>query len=122
MSYTAKELDDFVEGGNITQDYTNYKGEPRQATIGWPEIKWQDFEGDTLETPFGALAFVEDFGGMDQGSEYWVVVSVTNDEGTRYFQKTGWYASHDGGYLDGTLTEVVSEQKVVTVWGNYKPV
>lgn len=26
--------------------------------------------------------------------------------GDQYFKKTGWYASHDGAYWDGPLTEV----------------
>jgi hypothetical protein len=39
--------------------------------------------------------------GLAHNSEtYFVVLSLTDETGTRYFKRDGWYASYDGGHLE----------------------
>lgn len=71
----------------------------------------EDFNGYSLQ-------IVEQFGGEDQGSDYWVVFSAEKDLEKRYFQLNGWYASYHGheyeDYLD--FFEVREAEKVIKVW------
>jgi hypothetical protein len=64
----------------------------------------------------GTLKYVDDFGGVGKGDDYWVVFSITHNDITRNFKKSGGYASYCGGEFDGDLTETFPEQKVITVW------
>lgn len=53
------------------------------------------------------IKLVDDFGGEGQGDDYWIVMEITvDDEPPRLYRVEGWYASYDGGYLDGDLHEV----------------
>lgn len=82
----------------------------------WTDIKYE--LNQPVKTPIGIFERVAEHGGMDQGSEYWVVISVTQDDGTvQYFRRDGYYASHDGGYLDGATIEVTPIEKTITVYG-----
>jgi hypothetical protein len=56
--------------------------------------------------------WVEDHGGMDKGSDRWVVFKV----GDQLFKKSGFYASHYGTDWDGPLVEVKPVEKTVTVF------
>lgn len=79
---------------------------------------WQEFmdEGMT-NTVDGLTAKVEaEYGGEGKGDKYWMVVSLSDGETTRYFRKDGWYASYDGGSLDGDTYEVSPQEKVITVY------
>lgn len=62
------------------------------------------------------LKCVEDFGGMDMGSERYVVFSMTDETGTRYFRKDGFYQSHYGTDWDGEFREVKPVEKTITVY------
>lgn len=59
---------------------------------------------------------LEDFGGMDMGSERYVVFSMTDETGTRYFRKDGFYQSHYGTDWDGEFREVRPVEKTITVY------
>jgi hypothetical protein len=48
----------------------------------------------------------------DWSVETYIVVKI----GDRYFKKTGHYASHDGEYWDGPVTEVKKVTKTVEVY------
>lgn len=58
------------------------------------------------------LEHVARYGGEGQGDEFWVVIKL----GDQLFKKDGWYASHDGGYLDGDLREVHVVERTVTFY------
>lgn len=85
---------------------------------GWDEVK------DVLEYPdvhdvdgLGQVRGVESFGGEGQGDEYYLVFSVTFDDGdVKLYRINGYYTSHDGGYLDGDLYEVQAKQRLVTFY------
>jgi hypothetical protein len=52
-------------------------------------------------------------------STYYVIISLSDNETTRYFKRDGWYASYDGGHLDdGDDSEVFPYEKTVKMWGN----
>ena len=55
-----------------------------------------------------------------QDSEvYFVILSLSDDSGTRYFMREGYYHSYDGGHLDEAEDkEVFPKEKTVTVWSN----
>lgn len=47
------------------------------------------------------------------GEDIWMVIEVGQDN---FYKKAGWYASHDGAYWDGSLTQVRPVTKIVTVY------
>jgi hypothetical protein len=78
--------------------------------------QWVKYEGGKGTRDGLTAERVADYGGEGDGDQYWVVVSITDGLTTRHFRKNGWYASYDGGYLDGDTTEVKPREKVVTVF------
>jgi hypothetical protein len=49
--------------------------------------------------------------------EKWLVVRVTDMDGTeRFFKKIGYYSSYEGTSWDGSFHEVFPQQKTVTVY------
>lgn len=79
----------------------------------WQEVKYEGAE-HTLDG-FTAKRVAE-YGGEGEGDQYWVVISLSDGEVTRYFRKDGWYASYDGGELDGDTSEVRPAEKTVVVY------
>lgn len=61
----------------------------------------------------------ENYGGEGQGDDYWVVFSIKKEGDEKYFKWDGWYASHDGGYLEN-LYEVTPTVVEVIQWVNVK--
>lgn len=86
------------------------------------ESGWYDFKYYYTEPQYvkglGTVTQQDEYGGEGDGDQYWVVVKIDMEDGTgtRYFKKPGWYASHDGGYLDGDLFEVTPQKKEITVY------
>lgn len=78
----------------------------------YPEIDtgldWQEFMDTSYSGEFeGLTAKVEaEYGGEGCGEQYWMVVSLSDGKTIRYFRKDGYYASYDGGTLDGEVYEV----------------
>lgn len=54
----------------------------------------------------------ENYGGLDLGSEAWMVIRI----GDQLFRKEGYYASHYGYDWDGTFEEVEAKPKTITVY------
>ncbi len=79
----------------------------------WKEVK---YEGGKYTRDGWTADRVDDHGGEGEGDKYWVVVSISDGKTTRYFRKDGWYASYDGGYLDGETTEVTPQSRMVTYY------
>lgn len=79
---------------------------------------WQNLHGEgnkgTRDGWTGEV--VKSFGGEGEGDQYWMVISISDGETTRYFRKDGWYASYDGGYLDGETYEVTPQERLVTFY------
>lgn len=111
----------YVDHGDYVEPYTE--------TMEEGEVSWSDFIEYLEWTPKGEPAYFYDipevgkiffeksFGGEGQGDEYWFVIRVENDgDPDRYFRMDGWYASHEGGYYDGNLTEVKVVERVVAFY------
>lgn len=68
--------------------------------------------------------FKEQYGGMDMGSEYWIVfsvTSVTDSNDVVYYKVLGWYQSHYGSELEwDNLFEVSRKEKTIMVWEEVK--
>jgi len=79
----------------------------------WQEAKYESSE-DTLDNLTAKV--VSEYGGEGKGDQYWMVVSLSDGETTRYFRKDGWYASYDGGSLDGDTYEVKPAERLVTYY------
>lgn len=84
---------------------------------------WRDEKGSAayqLEQRTGLkLKLVDNFGGEDQGSEWWWVFSITDQEGnTVHTRLDGWYASHYGSEWEDTeaFYEVETAEKTITYW------
>jgi hypothetical protein len=117
---TVAEVDDLITSGEVKWEVTlkhwqtNEEYQRTRTVESWEDAKYELRE-DGVDTRLGRLARVAEYGGMDLGSDYWVVVSLTNADGNvQYFRKSGWYASHDGGYLDNETEEVFPYEKTVT--------
>lgn len=56
----------------------------------------------------------EQFGGEDQGSDFWFVLSLTNktDKSVTYIRFNGWYASYEGHNFDDTNFKIVEPEMV----------
>lgn len=63
-----------------------------------------EYEFKVLDSKFGEEG--------DWRADTFIVIRV----GNQYFRKTGYYASHDGEYWDGPLTEVVGYRENIIVW------
>lgn len=79
---------------------------------------WQGLhgEGSKGEREGWTGELVKSHGGEGQGDQYWMVISVSDGKTTRHFRKDGWYASYDGGYLDGETYEVKPVERLVTYY------
>jgi hypothetical protein len=78
---------------------------------------WAKYETPDEATKDGLTAKrVAEFGGEGEGDQYWVVISLSDGETTRYFRRDGWYASYDGGTLDGDTYEVRPQEKTIVVY------
>jgi hypothetical protein len=80
---------------------------------------WQEAKYEGAEETRGNLTakVVAEYGGEGKGDQYWMVVSLSDSETTRYFRKDGWYSSYgEGGSLDGNTYEVFPAEKVVVVY------
>ena len=76
-------------------------------------VWWAEFSGRGDEVAgLGTVTEVDDGGGMDEGSNLFVVLAI----GDRFFRKSGYYASHDGSYWDGSFKQVRPREKTITVY------
>jgi hypothetical protein len=102
------------DANTLADDYDVEDGNFDEESC-WKEVKYE--AGSDPVTVDGFTAKVEDqYGGEGQGEQHWVVISVSDGETTRYFRKDGWYASYDGGYLDGDTSEVTPREKTIVVY------
>lgn len=61
----------------------------------WTTIAW--IAGEKKFDGLGTVKLLEHKGGEGQGEEYYIVFSVTDEEGeTVIFKKNGYYSSYDG--------------------------
>lgn len=111
MSNLEKILD-FVEGTIPTDDPYGYRGQNEDGFDGgWDEFTWQIEKG--LEIPgIGLAKFVADHGGMDEGSDRWVVFEVNG----QLYKKSGFYSSYEGTDWDSDLQEVKAVERPVTFY------
>jgi hypothetical protein len=80
----------------------------------WREAKYESSE-ETFENLTAKV--VSEYGGEGQGDQYWMVISLSDAQSTRYFRKDGYYASYgDGGNLDGSIYEVKPAERLVTFY------
>jgi hypothetical protein len=117
---TAKQveevIDNFDDDFKATYEATNYKKETYIDVLEeadgefWYTLEtsnWVEVEG------LGRLEFVEGYsGGEGGGSNVYSVFKI----GDQYFKKTGYYASHYGTDWDGSIYEVVPQEKTITVY------
>lgn len=82
------------------------------------DVAWSELKGENAKYTVDGLTAqeVDSYGGEGDGDQYWMVISISDGLTTRYFRKDGWYASHDGGYLDGETYEVTPKEKKVVVY------
>lgn len=99
MSFTIAKIEEKVGEYDENRDYESAYGELH--------------DGMDVEVPeLGTLKHVDSYGGEGQGDDYWVVFKL----GGKLYRKNGWYASYDGGALDGELYEVKPAQVQRTIY------
>lgn len=107
MSVTKEELKEKIAEFDEKQEAEN---ERRYSSYGVYE---QLHDEEDVEVPsLGKLEYVDSYGGEGSGDEYWVVFKL----GEQLFRVDGYYASYDGGELDGEPYEVT---KVPTTGFDY---
>lgn len=107
MSFTAKELDRFVENtgqeeiyDEATDSYVPNPAFNEDFEGGWMDIYYGEY--NELTTPWGKLEKVKSWGGEGDGATIFLVVKLDD----RLFQKTGYYSSWDSSSMDSPLVEV----------------
>lgn len=102
-----------------SEDYEDYPLADRSSV-------WDAVEGHTdIEATDGELTAkwiaTQDDGLAHDSETYFVVLSLSDGETTRYFKRDGWYASYDGGHLEeGENLEVFPTQVTVTEFKDKK--
>mgnify|MGYP003643326074 CR=1 FL=1 len=134
---TLNEVDEFVENwhdgeldlsglktlskknGEWVQQ-TNYQDQP---IVRLPDQSYGFKDSVGLRLVFNDKYVVQNVaekGGCEEGSEYYYVMSI-HKKGQKqhktYWKHYGYYASHDGGYLEN-VCEVKPRETKVTVWDN----
>lgn len=79
---------------------------------------WREAKYEASEDTFDELTakVVSEYGGEGQGDQYWMVVSLSDGNTTRYFRKDGYYSSYGESDLDGTTYEVQPTERVVVFY------
>jgi hypothetical protein len=79
---------------------------------------WQQFHSESSKGERDSLTaeVVASHGGEGEGDQYWMVISISDGNTTRFLRKDGYYASYDGGYLDSDTSEVKPKEKMVTFY------
>lgn len=104
--------DEFVNNSYDDDEEPDFDNLDEQRV--WQHAKYEASGPYTID---GFTAKVEaQYGGEGEGDQYWMVISISDGNTTRYFRRDGWYASYDGGYLDGDTYEVSPKEKVITVY------
>ncbi len=98
----------------------------KNSDIDWPEMKYgasnvifDKFLKDGMPHShvLGTVTCVAQYGGEGMGDDYWIVVHFPKFD---TYIRVGWYASYDGGYLDGTPYIVEPKQRTITVYEKVK--
>ena len=110
-------FEEYLEQHEVKANHRDYYGEDEDFDLDSEKV-WGNFHGEggegTRDGWTGKL--VASHGGEGEGDQYWMVISLSDGTSTRFFRKDGWYASYDGGYLDGETYEVKPQEKVITVF------
>ena len=109
-SWEKYALDNYDESEEETEGYSLQE---RQGA--WEAL----LEGTKREATDGTVTaryVANQSDGLAHDSEaYFVVLSLSDQTGTRYFKRDGWYASYDGGHLEeGENTEVFPHSVTIT--------
>jgi hypothetical protein len=98
-------------------EYSEVWGELSEYLYFWEDSP-QEVLNKRLDLPgIGSLQLLEIHGGGEgDGGDYHLIVRVVGVDGARVFKRCGWYASYDGGYLDGPTIEGKQVVKAVTVF------
>jgi len=103
----AEKVNEFDDEQRVSQEY--WEGT-------YEELKnygWSSSGKNAIEVPgLGELEYVDEYGGEGKGDDYWVVFKI----GEQYFRVDGWYASYDGGELDGEPYEVSPKEQTITTY------
>jgi hypothetical protein len=112
---TAEQVEAAINAGHLRYgEDTSYEeyGEDAAAEF-WSELKYKSDRYTVIVDGVDYKAeHVDSYGGMDKGSDIWVVFRL----GDQLFKKSGFYASHYGTDWDGPLVEVKPVEKTVTVF------
>lgn len=101
MKLSARDVD-----STLSRERNFYWGslEYRSDAIKSLRIFGEEYEFEVIESRFGSEG--------DWHCQTYIVFRL----GDQFFRKTGYYASHDGEYWDGPLTEVEGEPTNIIVW------
>jgi hypothetical protein len=80
----------------------------------WGDAKYGVTSGYEFIDAIGGADRVADYGGEDQGSDYWVVLYFPKYD--TYVKRSGWYASYHGGEFDSPPFIVKKVKKTVEVF------
>ena len=115
---TLEEIEEALSKAAPRPDYSEYYDADEAGWHSWEDDcgTYGDFKnGYSAEIPtLGVVERVDaNEGGGGGGDNIWLVFKVTSAFSTRYFKKTGYYASYEGSSWDGPFTEVHPVDRVV---------
>jgi hypothetical protein len=80
----------------------------------WDEDSIMEFKKHLTEAKID-FELVDNYGGEDQGSDYWSVYSFTDGMQVVFIKFDGWYASYEGSTYE-EFYEVKPVEKTITVF------
>jgi hypothetical protein len=91
-----------------------HNGEVSSKEYDWDYPSVKDFRKQLTEANIN-FEPVDQYGGEDQGSDYWSVYSFTDGMQVVFIKFNGWYASYEGSTYDNFF-EVQPVEKMITVF------
>ena len=108
MSYTIEELEEELIVDNKSTDRNEFL-----------VYYLQNAGKYAPRVPFGKYTYINQYGGEGMGDRYYVIFSITNADGVRYFKCETYYDSWNGIDSDYSLEEVWERKVEATVFVNY---
>lgn len=93
----------------------SFDEEDREDSEYWRELIEDKYTKQPVMIEGITFHYMDDYGGMGLGDEYWFVSEVTIDNDTRYVRWDGYYNSWDGFEVEPEDCTVVEPREVMRV-------
>lgn len=91
-----------------------HSGAFESTVYDWDYESVKEFKKQLVENKI-VFKLEDNYGGEDQGSDYWSVYSFSNDKEVVFIKFDGWYASYEGSTYE-EFYEVQAVEKTITMF------